>query len=99
MSADLPIQATINGSTQTLAIKFEDDDLFDTKDLLAKVDFAVCPVVSAVDGLLGKLGSLELSPKNLLGQVETAGCRPKSYSISGPSMEYWKVRQIIHVLV
>ena len=70
LSAHLPFQAT-----QTSAIKFEDDDSFDTKDILVKVDFAIfiCPVVSAVDGLLGKLSSLELSPKNLLVQVETAG--------------------------
>ena len=52
---------------------FEDDNLFDKEELLVKVDFPVCPVVSVVNGLLGKLGSLELSPKNILGPVDTAG--------------------------
>jgi hypothetical protein len=73
LSASLPFNATINGFTQTMTIKFEDDNVFDTQQLLVKVDFPVCPVVSVVDGLLGKLGSLGLSPSSILGPVETAG--------------------------
>jgi hypothetical protein len=73
LSANLPFEATINDFTQTLTIKFEDDNVFDTQQLLVKVDFPVCPVVSVVDGLLGKLGSLGLSPKSIIGPVETAG--------------------------
>jgi hypothetical protein len=73
LSANLPFEATINGFTQTLTIKFEDDNIFNTQQLLVKVDFPVCPVVSVVDGLLGKLGSLGLSPKSVIGPVETAG--------------------------
>ena len=73
LAASLPFKTTINGSTQSLSIKFEDDNLFDEHQFLVKVDFPVCPVISIVDGLLGKLGSLELSAKNILGPVETAG--------------------------
>ena len=71
--ASLPFEATVNEFTQSLTIKFEDDNLFDTDKFLVKVDFPVCPVVSLVDGLLGKLGSLVLSPKQILGPVATAG--------------------------
>ena len=73
LSASLPFEGAINGLTQSLAIKFEDDNLFDKNQFLVKVNFPVCPVISIVDGLLGKLGSLELSPKNILGPVNTAG--------------------------
>lgn len=73
VSAHLPFEATINDFTQTLSVKMEDDNVFDTKELLVKVDFPVCPVVSVVDGLLGKLGGLGLSPKSIMGPVETAG--------------------------
>ena len=73
LTGSLPFKATINGSTQSLIIKFEDDNLFDTVKPLIKVDFPVCPVVSIVEGLLGKLGSLELSPRSILGSIETAG--------------------------
>ena len=73
LAASLPFEATLNGVTQSLTIKFEDSDLFDTKKPLFKVDFPVCPVISIVDGLLGKLGSLELSPRRILGSIETAG--------------------------
>lgn len=71
--ASLPFEATISGVTQRLTIKFEDENLFDTAQFLVKVDFPVCPVVSIVDGLLGKLGSLGLSPAQILGPVESAG--------------------------
>lgn len=73
LTASLPFETTINALKQSLIIKFHDDDLFDTVQLLVKVDFPVCPVVQVVDGLLGKLGSLSFSPKHILGQVETAG--------------------------
>lgn len=73
IAANLPFEATFGGTTQRLSIKFEDDNLFDTTQFLVKVDFPVCPVVSIVDGLLGKLGSLRLSPEQILGPVESAG--------------------------
>ena len=73
LSSSLPFEATINDITQSLTIKLEDENIFDMVQFLVKVDFPVCPVVSIVDGLLGKLGSLGLSPKNILGPVETAG--------------------------
>ena len=73
LTASLPFQATLNDVTQTLTIKFEDSNLFDDKKPLIKVDFPVCPAISIVDGLLGKLGSLELSPRRILGFIETAG--------------------------
>ena len=73
LTAHLPFETTINNLTQTVTIKFEDDNLFDTVQLLVKVDFPVCPIVQVVDGLLGKLGSISLSPKHILGKVETAG--------------------------
>lgn len=72
LRANLPFELT-DADFPSLIIKFEDDDLFDTTELLAKVDFPVCPIVSVVDGLLGKLGSLELSPRNILGPVTMAG--------------------------
>lgn len=73
LESRLPFEATINGLTQSLTIKLEDENIFDSEELFVKVDFPVCPVVSIVDVLLGKLGSLGLSPKNILGPVETAG--------------------------
>lgn len=73
LKASLPFEASINGLTQGLAIKFQDDNLFDSTKLLVKVDFPICPVVNVVDGLFGKLGALDLSPRNILGSVETAG--------------------------
>jgi hypothetical protein len=63
LRASLPFQATVIGNTQSLTIKFEDDNLFDDIELLTKIDFPVCPVVSLVSSLLGKLGSLGLSPR------------------------------------
>lgn len=73
LKASLPFETTINGLTQGLVIKFEDNNLFDSVHLLVKVDFPVCPAVSIIDGLLGKLGSLDLSPRNILGPIATAG--------------------------
>ena len=73
LTASLPFEATLNGVTQSLTIKFEDSDLFDSEKPLIKVDFPVCPIISIVDGLFSKLGSLELSPRSILGPVETAG--------------------------
>lgn len=73
LMASLPFEATAVDFAQTLIIKFEDGNLFDASKLLVKVDIPVCPIVSVVDGLLGKLGSLELSAENILGPVATAG--------------------------
>ena len=73
LAASLPFEATINGVTQGLTIKFEDDDIFDSVELFVKVDFPVCPVHSIVVKLLDKLGALDLSPRNILGPVETSG--------------------------
>lgn len=89
LKASLPFETTINGLTQGLVIKFEDDNLFDTVDtpaarlsrrltskqhrVMASVDFPICPNLSVVSGLLGKLGALDLSPRNILGPIETAG--------------------------
>jgi hypothetical protein len=75
LSANLPFKATLNNFTQTLTLKFEDGDLFDDEMLNVKVDFPVCPIVSVVDPLLSKLGSVELSPKSIIGPVETAGLK------------------------
>jgi hypothetical protein len=75
LSANLPFKATLNNFTQTLTLKFEDGDLFDDEELNVKVDFPVCPIVSVVDALLSKLGSVELSPKSIIGPVETAGLK------------------------
>jgi hypothetical protein len=71
--ATLPLDATFNGLTQKLSIKFQDEHLFDTQKLLVKVDFPVCPVMSIVDGLLGKLGSLSFSPQSIMGPVGFSG--------------------------
>jgi hypothetical protein len=71
--ATLPFDATINGFAQTLTIKFQDENLFDTRELLVKVDFPVCPVLSVVDGLLSKLGSLGFSPQSIIGPVGLSG--------------------------
>eukprot|EP00956_Cyclotella_meneghiniana_P034230 scaffold102673_cov71-Cyclotella_meneghiniana.AAC.1 len=46
LKASLPFEVTINGLTQGLVIKFEDDNLFDTINFLVKVDFPVCPTIS-----------------------------------------------------
>ena len=73
LKASLPFEVTINGLTQGLVIKFEDENLFDTINFLVKVDFPVCPIISVIDGLLSKLGSLELSPRSILGPIATAG--------------------------
>ena len=73
LTASLPFKATLNDITQTLTIKFEDSNLFDDKKPIIKVDFPVCPAISIVDGLLGKIGSLEISPRHILGFIETAG--------------------------
>ena len=73
LSASLPFEATVNGFTQNLTVKFEDDNLFDFVQLSVKVDFPVCPVAPIIEGLLGKLGSLEFSPRRILGSVELAG--------------------------
>ena len=73
LMATLPFDATINGVTQKLRIKFEDDNLFDTQEVLVKVDFPVCPIVNVVDTLLAKLGALSFSPKSILGAVSMIG--------------------------
>ena len=73
LSARLPFEATTNDVTQTLIIKFEDEDLFDAEKHLVTVDFPVCPIVSIINGLLGKLGSLEFSPRAIMGPVEMSG--------------------------
>ena len=73
LSASLPFEATINDFTQNLIIKFEDDNLFDAEKHMVTVDFPVCPIVPVINGLLGKLGSLEFSPRSILGTVETSG--------------------------
>ena len=73
LAASLPVEVTMNGVTQRLAIKFEDDNLFDTQKLLFKIDIPVCSVLPVVNGLLGKLGSLGLSPRSILGNVDMSG--------------------------
>eukprot|EP00956_Cyclotella_meneghiniana_P034977 scaffold109952_cov105-Cyclotella_meneghiniana.AAC.1 len=73
LAASLPVEVTMNGVTQRLAIKFEDDNLFDTQKLLVKIDIPVCSVLPVVNGLLGKLGSLGLSPRSILGNVDMSG--------------------------
>lgn len=73
LAASLPFEATMNGATQKLAIKFEDDNLFDAQKLLVKVDIPVCSVLPLVNGLLGKLGSVGLSPRTILGNVDMSG--------------------------
>jgi hypothetical protein len=73
LMATLPFNATINGLNQKLRIKFEDDNVFDTQQLLVKVDLPVCPILNVMDSLLGKLGSMGFSPKAVLGPVGLLG--------------------------
>ena len=70
--ATLPFSVTINSFTQDLVILLHDDNIFDNQDILVKVDFDACAVSDLLQQLLGKLGSFELSPKNIFGAPELA---------------------------
>ena len=70
--ATLPFSVTINSFTQDLVILLHDDNIFDSQDILVKVDFDACAVSDLLQQLLGKLGSFELSPENIFGASELA---------------------------
>ena len=72
LAASLPFTATIGDYTQNLEIIFEDDFFDDTK-LLVKVNYDACQVIDVIQSLLGKLGSLSVSPQSILGPVALSG--------------------------
>ena len=72
LAASLPFTATIGDYTQNLEIIFEDDFFDDTK-LLVKVNYDACQVIDVIQSLLGKLGSLSVSPQSILGPSALSG--------------------------
>ena len=77
LSASLPFTTAINGasSPQSLTILLEDDDLFDDKMVLVKVDFDACQVNDLLQSLLGTLGSIQLSAESILGPSAFSGIK------------------------
>ena len=52
---------------QGLRIIFQDEDLFDNRPLMVSVDFDVCQAIEALQLMIGRLGSLQFEPDNILG--------------------------------
>ena len=68
----MTFNATIRDYTQNLEIIFE-DDFFDDRKLLVKMNYDACQVVDVIHSLLGKLGSLSVSPQSILGSSALSG--------------------------
>ena len=83
LSASLPFNADINGATQELIVILEDGNLFDDEDVLVKVDFDACQVVTFIDGMVGKLGSLAVSAQSLIGSPSFSGIDFESVLTNG----------------
>jgi len=73
LSADLPLSIEIGGVQQDLEVLVTDGNLFDEEQPLVKVDFDACQVGGALQALLGKLGSFDISAENILGSVGLSG--------------------------
>ena len=67
VAATLPFTVTISSFIQDLVILIHDDDLFDNRDVLVKVDFSACALSDLLQQMLGKLGSFQLSADSILG--------------------------------
>lgn len=65
--ASLPFTAEVNGYDQKLKVLIQDSNLFDDEQVIVKVDFDACQVVTLLDGMMAKLGSLTISPRSILG--------------------------------
>lgn len=70
--ASLPFTATVNGYDQELKVLIQDSNVFDDEQVIVKVDFDACQVVTLLDGMMAKLGSLTLSPRSILGPAAMA---------------------------
>ena len=65
----LPFTVVLNGIEQNLTILFEDEDLFDDRELLVKVDFDVCQLDNVFQALLSKAGAMSVSAQNIVGDA------------------------------
>lgn len=72
LAASLAFSATLGDYTQRLEVIFE-DDFFDDQPLLAKVNYDICQLIDVIQSLLGKLGSLAVSPESILGPSALSG--------------------------
>ena len=61
----------------------KDGNLFDDEDVLVKVDFDACQVVTFIDGMVGKLGSLAVSAQSLIGSPSFSGIDFESVLTNG----------------
>mmetsp|Transcript_11185 Transcript_11185/g.20473 ORF Transcript_11185/g.20473 Transcript_11185/m.20473 type:complete len:152 (-) Transcript_11185:979-1434(-) len=72
LAASLAFNATIGDYTQKPEI-ISEDDLFDDKKSLVKVNYDACQVVDVIQSLLGKLVLLLVSPQSILGPSALSG--------------------------
>jgi hypothetical protein len=95
LSASLPLNADINGVTQELVVILEDGNLFDGKEVLVKVDFDACQVVTLLDNMIGKLGSLTVSAESLIGFPTFSGIDFESVLANGIDAFFPDVSQYV----
>ena len=67
LAASLPFSTTFNNITQRFQVLFEDDNLFDSAEVLVSLDYDACRFLDVFQQLLGKLGGVNVSPEYIVG--------------------------------
>jgi hypothetical protein len=67
LAASLPFSTTLNNITQRFQVLFEDDNLFDSAEVLVSLDYDACRFLDVFQQLLGKLGAVTVSPQYIVG--------------------------------
>ncbi|KAL3759073.1 hypothetical protein ACHAWU_008682 [Discostella pseudostelligera] len=67
LAASFPFSFSIGNSNQDLQVLFNDDDLFDEKEVSVTINYNACRFLNVFQQILGKLGSISLSPDSILG--------------------------------
>jgi hypothetical protein len=73
LAASFSFSTTVGGIRQNLSVLFDDGDLFDEEEVTVAVNFNACRFLPAFEQMLAKLGSVGLSPDNILGPNAVRG--------------------------
>ncbi len=73
LAASFPFSISVGSIHQDLQVLFDDNNLFDEKEVSVTVNFNACRFLAVFQQMLGKLGSIGLSPDIILGPNAVSG--------------------------
>ncbi len=86
LAASFPFSISVGSIQQDLELLFDDNNLFDEKEVSVTVNFNACRFLAVFQQMLGKLGSIGLSPDIILGPNAVSGIGLESLNSLFPDL-------------